>query len=46
MKNLNNKAASDDGPHVSLDKAHKLSANVREEIGWKSPNEWDFKMKL
>jgi hypothetical protein len=31
--------SSDDGPHVSPDKAHKLSAAVREEIGWESPNE-------
>jgi hypothetical protein len=37
--------SSDDGPHVSPDKAHKLSAAVREEIGWESPNEWDFKNK-
>jgi hypothetical protein len=35
--------SSDDGPYVSPDKAHKLSADVREEIGWESPNEWDFK---
>jgi hypothetical protein len=35
--------SSDDGPHVSPDKAHKLLAAVREEIGWESPNEWDFK---
>jgi hypothetical protein len=35
--------SSDDGPHVSPDKAHKLSAAVREQIGWESPNEWDFK---
>jgi hypothetical protein len=28
---------------VSPDKAHKLSAAVREEIGWESPNEWDIK---
>jgi hypothetical protein len=34
--------SSDDGPHVSPDKAHKLSAEVHEEIGWESPNEWDF----
>jgi hypothetical protein len=35
--------SSDDGPNVSPDKAHKLSAAIREEIGWESPNEWDFK---
>jgi hypothetical protein len=35
--------SSDDGPHVSPDKAHQLSAAVREEIGWESPTEWDFK---
>jgi hypothetical protein len=35
--------SSDDGPHVSPDKVQKLSAAVREEIGWESPNEWDFK---
>jgi hypothetical protein len=35
--------SSDDGPHVSPDKVYKLSADVREEIGWESPNEWDFK---
>jgi hypothetical protein len=35
--------SSDDGPYVSPDKAHKLSTAVREEIGWESPNEWDFK---
>jgi hypothetical protein len=35
--------SSDEGPYVSPDKAHKLSAEVREEIGWESPNEWDFK---
>jgi hypothetical protein len=35
--------SSDDGPNVSPDKAHKLSAAVHEEIGWESPNEWDFK---
>jgi hypothetical protein len=29
--------SSDNGPHVSLDKAHKLSAAVREEIGWEKP---------
>jgi hypothetical protein len=36
-------SSSDDGPNVSPDKAHKLSAAVREEIGWEIPNEWDFK---
>jgi hypothetical protein len=35
--------SSDEGPYVSPDKAHKLSAEVREEIGWESQNEWDFK---
>jgi hypothetical protein len=35
--------SSDDGPNVSPDNAHKLSAAVHEEIGWESPNEWDFK---
>jgi hypothetical protein len=35
--------SSDNGPYVSPNKAHKLSAVVREEIGWESPNEWDFK---
>jgi hypothetical protein len=35
--------SSDDGPHVSPDKVHKLSAAAREEIGWEVPNEWDFK---
>jgi hypothetical protein len=35
--------SSDNGPNVSPNKAHQLSAAVREEIGWESPNEWDFK---
>jgi hypothetical protein len=35
--------SSDEDPYVSPDKVYKLSAEVREEIGWESPNEWDFK---
>jgi hypothetical protein len=35
--------SSDEDPYVLPDKVYKLSAEVREEIGWESPNEWDFK---
>jgi hypothetical protein len=34
--------SSDEEPFVHPRKASKLSATEREEIGWSSPNEWDF----